>query len=146
MNYKEETKYQLESKLKAAGLSIAEVKKLLGQISDQPDYHEQEHQKFFDFFKSTAKASESSNYAVNCTYFPDCNCKTMCNTPRNSPEDRLPQGSVTFVASSVPSRAKVYVEDTLVKGVLSAILEYDVDREFPVLHLEILAPIVITES
>jgi hypothetical protein len=146
MNYKEETKYQLESKLNAVGLSIAEVKKLLGQISAQSDYQEQDDQKFFDFFKSTAKVLESAN----CTYFPDCNCKTMCktmcNTPRNSPEDRLPKGSVTFVAGSVPSRAKVYVGDTLMNGVFSAMLEYDVGREFPVLRLEILAPIVIAES
>lgn len=146
MNYKEETKYQLESKLNAVGLSIAEVKKLLEQISSQSDYQEQDDQKFFDFFKSTAKSLESAN----CTYFPDCNCKTMCNTPRNtprnSPEERLPKGSVTFVAGSVPSRAKVYVGDTLMNGVFSAMLEYDVSWEFPVLRLEILAPIVIAES
>jgi hypothetical protein len=145
MNYKEEAKYQLQAKLKEVGLSISEVKRQLNQFDASADVSAQDNQEFFDFFKSITKTPNSStcsSYAANCTYFPDCNCKIPCKLP----EEQSSQGSVTFVAGRVSSLAKVYVGDTLVNGVVKAMLEYDAERELPVLHLEILAPTVVAKS
>jgi hypothetical protein len=56
------------------------------------------------------------------------------------------QGDVSFLVGSTANSTKVYVGDVLMNGVIHAMLEYDADRELPVLHLEILAPKILPTS
>jgi hypothetical protein len=134
MNYKEEAKHQLESKLNAVGLSIAEVKRQLNQFDASADVSKQDNQEFFDFFKSITKTPEASTSSCS---FANCNC---------NPAYEPLQGDVSFLVGSTANSTKVYVGDVLMNGVIHAMLEYDADRELPVLHLEILAPKILPTS
>jgi hypothetical protein len=89
-----------------------------------------------------AKKLEQERQAQNYCGVAGCLCGDLKAFEEFAPETPRSPSNVTFVAGSNVEETNVFVEDTLMLGVVRANLEYDPEFSLPVLKLTILGPAV----